>query len=143
MQHRSSETILDLTPPAASLRIAYGGEPEQFGDLWLPEIVESRRLVVFIHGGYWRARYDLAHVNFACQALAEQGMVVWNVEYRRVGNRGGGWPGTFDDVLSALDYGGQKVATALNGDFVSERQRALTRVASGDRIEVLSARQGG
>lgn len=103
MQHRSSETILDLTPPAASLRIAYGGEPEQFGDLWLPEIAESRRLVVFIHGGYWRARYELAHVNLACQALAEQGMVVWNVEYRRVGNRGGGWPGTFDDVLSALD----------------------------------------
>ena len=37
MQHRSSETILDLTPPQPPLRIAYGGEPEQFGDLWLPD----------------------------------------------------------------------------------------------------------
>lgn len=47
------------------------------------------------------------------------------------------------DVLVALGYGGQKVATALNGDFVPERARAETRVTSGDRIEILSARQGG
>ncbi len=63
--------------------------------------------------------------------------IVVNAEPKRVS------AATLADVLSALDYGGQKVATALNGDFVSERQRALTRVASGDRIEVLSARQGG
>lgn len=51
--------------------------------------------------------------------------------------------GTLADVLTALGYGGQKVATALNGDFVPERIRAATRVTSGDRIEILSARQGG
>lgn len=51
--------------------------------------------------------------------------------------------GTLADVLVALGYGGQKVATALNGDFVPERARADTPVASGDRIEILSARQGG
>jgi len=51
--------------------------------------------------------------------------------------------GTLADVLAALGYGGQKVATALNGEFVSERARAETRVNAGDRIEILSARQGG
>jgi sulfur carrier protein len=36
-----------------------------------------------------------------------------------------------------------KVATAVNGDFVPERRRADTRLADGDRIEILSVRQGG
>lgn len=104
MVHRSSDTILDLPPPSCPLRVAYGAASEQFGDLWLPGGGSSHPLIVFFHGGYWRARYDLAHVNFACQALAGQGFAVWNVEYRRVGAPGGGWPGTFDDVLAALDY---------------------------------------
>ena len=104
MSHRPSATILDLAPPLCPLRIAYGVEIEQFGDLWLPDGGNSHPLVVFLHGGYWRARYDLAYLNFACQSLAEQGLAVWNVEYRRVGSPGGGWPGTFNDALSALSY---------------------------------------
>lgn len=50
---------------------------------------------------------------------------------------------TLADVLSVLGYGGQKVATAINGDFVPERMRAEMPVGAGDRVEVLSARQGG
>lgn len=50
---------------------------------------------------------------------------------------------TLAAVLEQLGYGGEKVATAINGDFVPERARATTPVAEGDRIEVLSARQGG
>lgn len=52
-------------------------------------------------------------------------------------------PGHLADVLRQLGYGGAKVATALNGDFVPERQREATTVNAGDRIEVVSARQGG
>ena len=51
--------------------------------------------------------------------------------------------GSLADVLVALGYGEQKVATAVNGDFVPERLRAGTLISDGDRIEVLSARQGG
>lgn len=50
---------------------------------------------------------------------------------------------TLADVLEALGYGGQKVATAVNGDFVPERMRGETPVRAGDRIEIVSARQGG
>lgn len=39
-----------------------------------------------------------------CAALAAGGVATWNVEYRRIGNRGGGWPGTFEDVARAVDY---------------------------------------
>jgi len=85
-------------------RLRYGEAPEQFGDLYLPADSGLRPLLVFIHGGYWRARYDLEHANPLCQALAQAGMAVWNVEYRRVGNPGGGWLGTFADVLTALGH---------------------------------------
>jgi pimeloyl-ACP methyl ester carboxylesterase len=36
--------------------------------------------------------------------LARRGLAVWNVEYRRVGQEGGGWPGTFGDVAAAVDH---------------------------------------
>ncbi len=85
-------------------RLSYGQAPENFGDLYLPAKTGRLPAVVFIHGGYWRARYDLEHADPLCQALARAGMAVWNVEYRRVGNPGGGWPGTFVDVLSALAH---------------------------------------
>jgi sulfur carrier protein len=50
---------------------------------------------------------------------------------------------TLEDLLVELGFAGRKVATAHNGDFVPERARAGTRLAAGDRIEVVSARQGG
>ncbi len=58
-------------------------------------------MVFFIHGGYWRAKYDLTYAGHLCAALAKTGVASWNVEYRRVGNPGGGWPGTFEDVRAA------------------------------------------
>jgi acetyl esterase/lipase len=85
-------------------RLRYGEASEQFGDLYLPGARGVRPLLIFVHGGYWRARYDLEHVNPLCRALARAGMAVWNVEYRRVGDPGGGWPGTFADVLAALAH---------------------------------------
>jgi acetyl esterase/lipase len=60
--------------------------------------------MVFIHGGYWRARYDLEHAGFLCQALAKAGIAVWNIEYRRLGNSGGGYPGTFQDAARAIAF---------------------------------------
>lgn len=85
-------------------RLRYGQAPENFGDLYLPAKTEPLPSLVFVHGGYWRARYDLEHAGPLCRALARAGMAVWNVEYRRVGNAGGGWPGTFMDVLAALEH---------------------------------------
>jgi acetyl esterase/lipase len=55
-----------------------------------------------IHGGYWRARYDLLHASHLCAALARAGISTANLEYRRVGEEGGGWPGTFQDVQAGL-----------------------------------------
>jgi acetyl esterase/lipase len=90
--------ILDRPPPPADRRIAYGADPSQFGDLRLPTGSGPWPVAIVLHGGFWRARYDLLHIGHLCAALTSAGIATWSVEYRRVGETGGGWPGTLEDV---------------------------------------------
>lgn len=70
---------------------------------WLAATRPSRPvLLVAIHGGYWRARYGLEELRPLCAAFSQRGFPVASLEYRRLGEAGGGWPGTLDDVESAL-----------------------------------------
>ena len=50
---------------------------------------------------------------------------------------------TVQDALHALGWGDQRVATALNGTFVPAAARDGTALSPGDRLEVLTAMQGG
>jgi acetyl esterase/lipase len=93
-----SDDILTLPPPPADTRLAYGTDANQFGDLRLPKTKGPFPVVMNIHGGFWRTKYDLAHAGHLCAALTAKGVATWNLEYRRVGNPGGGWPGTFEDI---------------------------------------------
>ena len=95
--------ILDLPPVPHDLREPYGADTHQFADLRVPSGRGPFPVVVMIHGGFWRAAYDLEHVGHLCAALKARGLATWSLEYRRIGNRGGGWPGTFDDVSAAFD----------------------------------------
>tara|TARA_B100000787_G_scaffold168982_1_gene158948 strand:- start:7 stop:204 length:198 start_codon:yes stop_codon:yes gene_type:complete len=47
------------------------------------------------------------------------------------------------DILNELGYGDAKIATALNEVFVAKSARAQTKVAAGDRLEIVTPRQGG
>ena len=90
--------------PAAQ-RIAYGGDPQQIGELRLPPGSGPFPVAVLIHGGCWRAGIgSTAGMLPIARALAAEGIASWNVEYRGVGDTGGGWPGTFLDVAAATDY---------------------------------------
>jgi acetyl esterase/lipase len=100
----SRDILTDSPPPAAVARIAYGEKPLQFGDLRLPAGPGPFPLAVVFHGGYWQATYNLIHTGHMCIALAEAGIATWNVEYRRLGDVGGGWPGTGEDVAWALEF---------------------------------------
>jgi sulfur carrier protein len=73
------------------------------------------------------------------QADAETGLLtlVVNGERRPSSAR------TLAQLLDELGYGGQKVATALNGEFVAARSRADRVLKAGDEIEVVAPRQGG
>lgn len=90
--------------PPADHRIPYGSDSLHFGELRLPQGPGPHPLVVVIHGGCWRSQYDLRHIASASAALTRAGFATWTLEYRRIGNPGGGWPGTFRDVAQGADY---------------------------------------
>jgi acetyl esterase/lipase len=99
-----SQDILTVPPPKADARIPYGKDPLQFGDLRLPTGAGPHPVVIFIHGGFWRAAYNLDHAGHICAALAHAGAAVWSLEYRRIGDSGGGWPGTLDDIVHGAEH---------------------------------------
>lgn len=132
------QDILTLAPPPADARIPYGPDPNQFGDLRLPKTPGRHPVVVNIHGGYWRARYDLTHAGHLCAALAKAGYATWNLEYRRVGNPGGGWPGSFEDLTHGFQFL-QQVAAKYGLDL--KRVVVMGHSAGGQLALVLAAHQ--
>ncbi|HTA65278.1 MAG TPA: alpha/beta hydrolase [Xanthomonadaceae bacterium] len=83
--------------------IPYGLLPSQVGDLYLPQ-TSLPPVVCLLHGGFWRMPYRRDELDAIAQDLAVRGFAVWNLEYRRLGEPGGGWPGTFEDVAAGIDH---------------------------------------
>jgi acetyl esterase/lipase len=83
---------------------AYGDHACQKADLHLPEGDGRVPVVVVVHGGSWHARYGKGVMHFVCADLARRGFAAWNLEYRRLGGKGGGWPMTYDDVGAGIDH---------------------------------------
>ncbi len=93
----SVSTPVDVT-------VRYGDEPSQFGRLRVPAARSSAvPVVVLIHGGFWRDEYGLDLMDPLADDLDRRGYATWNIEYRRVGEPGGGYPGTLVDVATAVD----------------------------------------
>lgn len=86
-------------------KIYYGPDSLQFGELWLPDEKPAHTTVIMIHGGCWLSIYpgtELMHL--IADDLREHGFAIWNIEYRRLGHNGGGYPGTFLDAANGADY---------------------------------------
>lgn len=83
--------------------IPYGTDPNQMGELIRPFTELPRPVVVLIHGGYWRLGFTHTEMADLAKDLARVGYASWNIDYRRVGEPGGGWPGTQVDVALAID----------------------------------------
>jgi acetyl esterase/lipase len=93
-----------LPEHAPSARIAYGPGPSQVVELFLPKGKGPHPVVILLHGGCWRREYEgLKQTSGIAADLASRGLAVWNVEYRGVDEAGGGYPGTFQDVATAVD----------------------------------------
>jgi acetyl esterase/lipase len=103
-QGQSSRDILTRAATPPDQRLSYGSNEFQFGELRLPKGAGPHPVAIVIHGGCWMAQYGLSYMGHLSEALAEAGVATWSVEYRRVGNQGGGWPGTFEDVALAADH---------------------------------------
>ena len=83
---------------------AYGPGADRFGELWRPAGDGPWPVVALLHGGFWRAQRTLELMRPLAADLAGRGFAAWNLEYRRVGQPGGGWPGTCEDVAAGLDH---------------------------------------
>lgn len=90
------------SPPDRTL--AYGSDPNQFGQLFLPQGRGPFPVAIVIHGGCWKKFADLKNTVPMSDALRKAGIATWNIEYRRVDSAGGGWPGTYRDIGAAIDY---------------------------------------
>ncbi len=86
-------------------RVPYGADSSQYAELRLPAGRGPHPVVILIHGGCFKAEYattrDLAPM---ADALKADGIATWSIEYRRLGQPGGGWPGTYLDVGRAVDH---------------------------------------
>ena len=134
-----ADDILSVPPPPADVRIAYGSDPNQFFDLRLPSGERKPYpLIINIHGGYWRAKYNLDHAGHLCAALAAKGIATANLEYRRVGNDGGAWPGTFADIRSAYSF---LVQNAPKHNLDSQTMIVMGHSAGGQLALCLAAHE--
>jgi acetyl esterase/lipase len=97
------DAVLELPVGTPVSRHPYGKAPSQFAELWLPaNTAGNAPLVAFVHGGCWLSQYSIEHSHALATALTQAGYAVWNIEYRRVGEPGGGWPGSLEDIKAAL-----------------------------------------
>lgn len=104
-QRLSPRDVDRLPSKPADARVSYGADPLQFGDLRLPPGAGPFPVAVVIHGGCWVSGFaTLQNTSAFADALRDAGVATWNIEYRRLDNPGGGWPGTFTDVGAAVDH---------------------------------------
>nr|WP_284503582.1 alpha/beta hydrolase [Caballeronia sp. GAWG1-1] len=90
--------------PPADERIAYGQAPAQFLEYFRPSGRGPFPVVVIIHGGCWLHEFGgLRQVASMAREFARKGFAVYSIEYRGIDQAGGGYPGTYDDIASALD----------------------------------------
>ena len=134
----SAGDVLVLPRPEPDHVLAYGGGQLQFGELRVPEGEGPHPVVIVIHGGCWLAEYDLGYISGLAAALTEVGVATWSVEYRRVGDEGGGWPGTFQDVADSADF---LLEIASDHDLDLDRVAAVGHSAGGHLALWLAGRK--
>ncbi|MYD09910.1 MAG: alpha/beta hydrolase [Chloroflexi bacterium] len=115
MPKLSAEDYLGFPRVEPDIRYRYGDDPLQFGELTLPRSAPPHPVVVLVHGGGYQEKYDLNPLGSLVASLADDGLAVWNIEYRRHGN-GGDFPQMFLDVGAAADHLRQ-IADAQNLDL--------------------------
>ena len=98
-------------------------------------------MVVVLHGGFWRAQYDLSLGTPLAQDLTARGWVTWNLEYRRVGN-GGGVPATLDDVAAGIDHLATMTAAGMLPEESLDRVVTLGHSAGGHLATWAAGREG-
>ncbi|MGM0906727.1 MAG: alpha/beta hydrolase [Pseudomonadota bacterium] len=130
LQQVSFQSVLELPSGSPDNTYSYGPHSSQFIQYWnASKKSDTAANVIFIHGGCWLKDYDITHTNPASNALRNTGFNVWSIEYRRLGEEGGDWPASLNDVKAAINFIGKK----LNG-----RPSAVMGHSAGGHLALLS-----
>lgn len=119
--------------------IAYGPSESHAADLYLPK-TDRPPVICLLHGGFWRVPHGRDQFTRVAQALASRGFAVWNLEYRRLGAPGGGWPGTFHDVAAGIDHLASLVAGGVGLDI---GRVVVVGHSAGGHLALWAAARGG
>jgi len=133
----TAQDLLALPQPPADRTIAWGPAPQQVAELRLPKGRGPHPVVIVVHGGCWQAPWGFDHVRGLAAALTAEGWATWSLEYRRLGDPGGGWPGTILDVARGAD---RLRETARDHPLDLDRVVALGHSAGGQLALWLAAR---
>ena len=129
---------LALAGPAPSAIHAYGPAPSQYAELFIPAGRGPFPVAVLVHGGCWTKEFGgITQLRNMAGALVTRGIAVWNVEYRRVDEAGGGYPGTYQDISAALDLLAAKAPTS---GLDLQRIVAVGHSAGGQLVQWLAGR---
>lgn len=110
------QPMQNTNSPYSVCSYRYGLDEAQEADLYLPPSMQTP-VVCLLHGGFWRMPYGRDQFSEVARDIVARGYAVWNIGYRRLGAPGGGWPGTLNDVASALDYLATLVSTGIELDL--------------------------
>jgi acetyl esterase/lipase len=127
-----------LSGPAPTARVAYGPAPSQYAELFVPKGAGPFPVAVLVHGGCWTKEFGgIDQLRNMAGALVGRGIAVWNVEYRRVDEPGGGYPGMYQDMHAALDT---LAAQAPSRHLDLERVVAVGHSAGGQLVQWIAGR---
>ena len=130
----SFSDVLAVPYREADLTHSYGENQFQFGQLWLPATIPARAILVLIHGGCWLNQFDIIYSHGLSSSLADAGFAVWSLEYRRTGDEGGAWPGTFEDIIAGIN--------SLNDiDAIESENLAILGHSAGGHLALLAGAQ--
>lgn len=127
----SFDNVLSVPYRQPDTTISYGPDQFEYGQLWLPTMIPPRASLVLIHGGCWLNQFDIGYSHGLSSALADAGFAVWSLEYRRTGDEGGAWPGTFEDIIAGIN--------SLNDiDGIESENLAILGHSAGGHLALLA-----
>ena len=116
-------------PSAPPIRLVYGPDVDNVGELYLPDNdADSVPVVVMVHGGGWLSKPDMTHFRPLAEAVAERGIAVWNIEYRRERND---YKDTLTDIDNAIDILATTAQEAAGGRLDLDRVQVAGHSAGG------------
>lgn len=135
------DDYMALSGPAPDARIAYGSAPSQYAELFVPQGAGPFPVAVLVHGGCWTEKFGgITQLRNMAGALRARGFAVWNVEYRRVDEPGGGYPGMYEDMHAALDALAGLAGKGIGHRLDLDRVVAVGHSAGGQLVQWIAGR---